>query len=98
MPNLAKLYTQLTKNPIESDTPLKEIDPAADAARQQSLSNWKNATITREKVAEYQDEIVKLVKQSVELALSFPQHGNPHKIIQNLIKIDTLTKIVNSYE
>lgn len=98
--NIAKIYTDITKLPKESDSSDKQKSVSKsneDAARVQAKFNWKSSTITQEVVASIHGEINDLIVKSVGLAVSYPTHTNAHQIVQNLIRVDTLTKLLQNY-
>lgn len=99
MPNIPLLYTRLTKNPPKEVNVEKtnDINPADDAARQQMESNWKRSTVTLEKANKLTDDIAKLFDECLVIAHSYPQHQNPHKMVQNLVKIKALKEILETY-
>jgi hypothetical protein len=98
MPNLLKVYTDLTKFPSEDEKKfMQEVNPADDAARTQALSNWKHSSITKEKIQKHEMEYAKLVNESIKLAVSYPTHKNFEQIVQNLVKANTLIEIITEY-
>lgn len=98
MPNLAKLYTELTRFRSKEEIALEsKPQPEPDAGRSQAMQQWKASTITKEKINKYVKEMAVLVDESVNLAKSFPTHQNPHKIIANLIRVEQLNTIINDY-
>lgn len=95
MPNLASLYTAITKNP-ESLIP-EPAPELQDAGRQQLLTNWHQSTITQEKILKHENDIAKLFNECVDLAGAYPSHQNPHGILQRLNKIAILREIIREY-
>lgn len=97
--NIAKIYTDITKLPKESGSgEQKSVSESnEDAARAQAKFNWKSSTVTQEVVASIHKEINDLIVKSVGLAVSYPTHTNAHQIVQNLIRVDTLTKLLQNY-
>lgn len=95
MPNILSIYTNVTKNSLET---AKEKPPQSsnedNAAKRQLINHWKNSDITREKVKELEKEIVKLFEESLQFAIT---NKNTPKILINLIKINTLQEILKSY-
>lgn len=96
MPNTLALYTQITRGKTGDEKPETQVKEP-DAGRSQLLHSWKSSTITRELVIKQQEEIDKLIEESVALSISYPQHKNPEKVIQNLIRVDTIRKMTQDY-
>ena len=89
-------YTEIVKRSVnekESAPP-----PEEDATRFNARIQWVQSTITQEHIVNISNEVAELIKQSVELSVSYPQHKNADKIIQNLVRVDTLEKILLSYK
>lgn len=91
------LYTSLTKLVVE-DSDDNNKPQVEDAARFQARQSWLNSTITKEHLDNIQNEISRLLKQSVDLSVSYPSHQNHNQIIHNLIRVDTLKKLIESYD
>ncbi len=90
MPNLPSLYTQLTTAHAVSAPPV-EPQPEEDAGHQQLRVNWLQSTITQELMDKQGEECSKLLQEAIDLAVT---HRNPERIIQNLIRVDTLRKVM----
>lgn len=92
MPNIASIYTELTtvRKDEKEGKPAKEID----AGRWQLLTSWHQSTVTKEMMQELSKECVDLLSEAVTLATTYSQHQNHIKIIHNLIRVDTLKKVM----
>jgi len=93
MPNLAALYTEVTKNPVIEelyDSPLDK--PIYDVGRHEMELRWLESTPTIEFVLNIENQVKILLDQAVDLSLSYPQHQNPHGIIQRLVTVASLRK------
>lgn len=91
-----QLYTELTKLPAEAqEVPVSEIQESE--ARTQVKHQWKQSTVTQELVFSIKKEINDLIVSSISLAVSYPQTSNHQQIVQNLIKVDTLQKLLDTY-
>ncbi len=95
MPNLPSLYTKLTRSLREEDKVEKPVE--VDAGREEALAQWRRATITQEKVKEMNDECSRLFNECLHLAKTYHQHEDHQQILNNLIRIDTLNTIIQSY-
>lgn len=93
MPNLASIYTRSTKI-LDEIIPEEIKNSENNAAERQLLNNWKNSKVTQEKVKELETEIVKLMEECLRFAM---RGDNTPKILINLIKINTLKEILQSY-
>lgn len=90
------LYTELTKLPPEvQEVPVSAVQESE--ARTQVRHQWKQSTVTQELVQSLKQEINDLIVSSISLAISYPQTSNHQQIVQNLIRIDTLQKLLDTY-
>lgn len=93
MPNLPSLYTQLTSNDGAQTENKKspEQPEELDAGRQQVMFNWRQSTVTQDMMKHFADECTTLLQEAVDLAVN---NRNPERIIHNLIRVDTLRKVL----
>lgn len=98
MPNIAKIYTDATKVPKESDTdkPL-DVPHEEDAAHYQARQNWLRSDITKEYKEALEKEMAELLNLAVTYAVTYPQHKNVDQIIHALVRVDIINKILKSY-
>lgn len=91
-----QLYTELTKLPAEAqEVPVSAIQESE--ARTQVKHQWKQSTVTQELVLSVKKEINDLIVSSISLAVSYPQTSNHQQIVQNLIRVDSLQKLLDTY-
>jgi hypothetical protein len=96
--NFGKIYSSVTKLPREESftNPPDSVEKSNnDAARIQAVHNWKQSTVTQEFVKSTQDEISDLINKAIALAVSYPTTNNHQQIVQNLVKADTLSKLLD---
>lgn len=87
---------QRAREKLEEEKPLEE---EKDAGRAQLEIQWLQSTITQEMFFALHESKKKLSEVNVALAL---QHGvqtvdNSKQIVHNLIRIDTINNIINTY-
>lgn len=96
MSSLPTLYTELTKNPLDDSNDKPPINkPEEDAGHQQARINWLNSSITKEHINKIENQIVELFNDCVEKAVN--HNTNQEMIIKNLVKINTLRKVLETY-
>ncbi len=98
--SLLSAYTQSAKNPVNTDNEEPEQSVASlqeSEARIQAKHNWKQSTVTQEFVLSTQEEIGTLLKDAVNLAVSYPTHNNHQQIVQKLQSVKTLQEFLDKH-
>lgn len=93
MGNLAKLYTELTSVKKEDKPEESTQSKEEDAAHYQARIMWENSTITKEFLASIDFNLDVLMVEAIRGAITYPTHNNHAKIIQALVRADSLIKI-----
>lgn len=92
--NTASLYQKAT-NPVEEQAPVQETPE--QALNKQLFANWRSDAITRIKIIELETQISELLRDAVQLAVTYPTTNNHQQMVQKLIRVDALRKVVESY-
>ena len=93
-----KIYQDVTKGPSrDEDEPTQTVAKNNESeARAQAKFNWKSSTVTQEMVQSFQAEASDLMAKTIALAVNYPTTGNHQQIIQNLVRINELSKVVET--
>ena len=76
---------------------IESFSPAEDATRKQLKLSWIQSTVTQEIFASMNNEAQALIDSAIALAVAYPTSQNHLQIINNLVRVDAIRKVINTY-